>query len=280
MNLRRWLSVILALGVMVALCPLICPGLAEPGFYRAESRCYSAESGLYGPESGRYGAESGLCAQISGLSQYQPRGNAYGWNGQRPPMYQHNREQFAGRYGYRQHYRHHRHHRGPWMSQGYNNRYGQSGYGGYPQYGQSGYRGYPVFFWKPSEQLHQRSKSLWQLGAELPAGSIPAESIPAGSVQPSRSVQPSDWTSTGNTAPLWRHHHWQHSPLGGTTGSHGTTTGTTTTLPRLTTVPGSCGRLATLSLKSHLGRGESHPGFRPSLRTTGWWATDPPSPWQ
>jgi hypothetical protein len=112
MNLRKWFGVILALGLIVALSPLNALAWRSP----------------VGPQH---------------RSFVPPRGHAYGFHGQRPPMYRHHQSQhWARRHHPYQHHRYghnYRHSQAPWLSRHHNSgHYAQSGYQGYsrsPYYG-------------------------------------------------------------------------------------------------------------------------------------------------
>ena len=125
MNLRRWMSIILALGLMVALSPL------------------NALAWQNRPSNQQY---------HRGFTGHQPGGQAYGWHGQRPPMYRHHRPQFRGHYGYRHRNPGHQLNQGQWMSQRNNSRY---------PYGQSGYRGFPPSSTYPSYTNGQNTYGNW-----------------------------------------------------------------------------------------------------------------------
>ena len=159
MNLRKWLSISLALGLMVALCPL--NALAWPN--RPSNQQYHR-----------------------GYTQHQPRGNAYGWHGQRPPMYQHHRPQFNRQYGYQQQNPGYQYNQGPWMSQGNNSGYpsGPSGLLGLLQSfsGNSPYNytnGQNTSPYWGQNQNHQQGQYNHRRGHHGGTGSTPPSTITA-----------------------------------------------------------------------------------------------------
>jgi len=103
MNLRKWFGIILALGLILALSPL------------------NALAWRVQPSSGQ-------------RNFVPPRGHAYGYHGQRPPMYQHHRPPVARGHHPQQRYgQHHgnRHFQHSWMSRNHHR----------PPYAYSGYQG-------------------------------------------------------------------------------------------------------------------------------------------
>jgi hypothetical protein len=113
MNLRKWLGITLALGLVLALTPM-------------NALAWRTQASR--PQFNR------------GSMARQPMGRANGWHGQRPPMYQH-RQQYRGNYG---NYGRGFQHRGPMMGQRYNPRYGygQAWNRGHSQYGYRGAQGH------------------------------------------------------------------------------------------------------------------------------------------
>ncbi len=97
MNLRRWLTPILVMGLIMALTPINALAWRGLPFSRQNHQ---------------------------GFMHHQPQGHAYGWHGQRPPMFQHNRPFLArGHHPYQQsgygQYQGYRGYQQPWLGQGY-----------------------------------------------------------------------------------------------------------------------------------------------------------------
>ncbi len=112
MNRSKLISIILGLGLIVALSPLNALAWQH---------------------------QSGFQQHNWGFGQHQPRGHAYGWHGQRPPRYQHHRTNFARRhhpyqqpYGYGQYSGYQQ----PWTGQYQNYGAPYAPYGQYSAYQQ------------------------------------------------------------------------------------------------------------------------------------------------
>lgn len=113
MNLRRWLSTILALGLVVALTPIYAMAWQNRGsgqqYNRGSGQQYNRGAGFNRGSGQQFnrgaGYNRGYAQQYNrGYAQRQPWGNAYGRQGLRPPMYRHHHygQQYGGQYGYGQ----------------------------------------------------------------------------------------------------------------------------------------------------------------------------------